>query len=242
MLIGYMRVSTPSVRGADGKPDLEEATSRERQLFDLQHDALIKAGVGEESIYKDRASGKERAGKSHRPQLDACLKALRAGDVLIVWKLDRLGRSLRELIGIVEDLKGRRIGFKSLTESMVDTTTAQGEMLFGFFGLIAQYERALTVERVTAGLALARARGRVGGRKYKMTAAKLRLAQAAMGKPETTVSELCTELGISRVSLYRYVAPDGELRAAGRKLLDRQSRRLQVNADAVVAERNNGLS
>ena len=167
MLIGYMRVSTPSVRGADGKPDLEEATSRERQLFDLQHDALIKAGVGEESIYKDRASGKERTGNSHRPQLDACLKALRAGDVLIVWKLDRLGRSLRELIAIVEDLKSRRIGFKSLTESMVDTTTAQGEMLFGFFGLIAQYERALTIERVTAGLASARARGRVGGRKYK---------------------------------------------------------------------------
>lgn len=143
MLIGYMRVSTTD----------------ERQSVDLQRDALIAAGVDDRHLHQDRASG----ARDDRPGLVACLNDMRAGDVLVVWKLDRLGRSLSHLIRIVEGLKGRSIAFRSLTEA-IDTTTAHGEFLFNLFGSLAQYERALIRERVTAGLAAARRRGRKGGR------------------------------------------------------------------------------
>ncbi len=202
MLIGYARVSK-----ADGSQNL-----------DLQQDALLAAGVQAKDIYEDHASGK----KDDRPGLTSCLKALREGDVLIVWKLDRLGRDLRHLINVVEDLKDRKIGFKVLTDQAanIDTTTDMGYLIFGIFASIANYERALIAERTRAGLAAARARGRKGGRKYTMTSSMVRRIEAAMGKPETVVSELCRELGITRQTLYRYVDPKGQIREDGKKLLE----------------------
>ena len=206
MLVGYMRVSK-----ADGS-----------QTTDLQRDALLIAGVDPEALYEDKASGK----KDDRPQLTGCLKALRADDTLLVWKLDRLGRDLRHLVNIVHDLTQRGIGLKVLTGqgAAIDTTTASGKLVFGIFAALAEYERELISERTIAGLAAARARGRKGGRPFKMTPAKLRLAQAAMGKPETKVAELCAELGVTRQTLYRHVTPKGEIRPDGEKLLQRKGR------------------
>jgi DNA invertase Pin-like site-specific DNA recombinase len=125
--------------------------------------------------------------------LVSCLKALRPGDTLVVWKLDRLGRDLRHLINTVHDLTARGIGLKVLTGhgAAIDTTTAAGKLVFGIFAALAEFERELIAERTVAGLASARARGRKGGRPFKMTAAKLRLAMAAMGQPETKVGDLC---------------------------------------------------
>lgn len=189
------------------------------QSTDLQRDALLAAGIGADSLYEDRASGK----KDDRPELAACLKALRHGDTLVVWKLDRLGRDLRHLVNIVHDLTERGIGLKVLTGqgAAIDTTTASGKLVFGIFAALAEFERELISERTIAGLASAWARGRKGGRPYKMTPAKLRLALASMGKPDTKVGDLCAELGISRQTLYRHVSPAGELRPDGQKFLSR---------------------
>ena len=205
MLIGYMRVSK-----ADGS-----------QATDLQRDALIAAGVDPVHLYEDLASGK----REDRPGLAACVKALREGDTLVVWKLDRLGRDLRHLINTVHDLTTRSVGLKVLTGqgAAVDTTTAAGKLVFGIFAALAEFERELITERTVAGLASARARGRKGGRPFKMSAAKLRLALAAMGQPETKVGDLCEDLGITRQTLYRHVSPKGELRPDGVKLLSRGS-------------------
>ncbi|MDX8130353.1 recombinase family protein [Methylomonas sp. OY6] len=201
MLIGYMRVSK-----ADGS-----------QACDLQRDALMLAGVDSKHLYEDYASGK----REDRPGLAACLKALREGDTLLVWKLDRLGRDLRHLINTVHDLTSRGVGLKVLTGhgAAIDTTTAAGKLVFGIFAALSEFERELISERTVAGLASARARGRKGGRPFKMTPAKLRLAMAAMGQPETTVGNLCQELNITRQTLYRHVSPKGELRPDGVKLL-----------------------
>jgi DNA invertase Pin-like site-specific DNA recombinase len=201
MLLGYMRVSK-----ADGS-----------QTTHLQRDALIEVGVESERLYADQASGK----RDDRPGLEACLKALREGDVLAIWKLDRLGRDLRHLVNTVHDLTKRGVGLKVLTGqgANIDTTTANGRLVFGIFAALAEFERELIIERTKAGLASARARGRSGGRKPKMTAAKLRLAQAAMGKPETKVAELCAELGITRQTLYRHVDPKGTFRPDALKIL-----------------------
>lgn len=203
MLIGYMRVSK-----TDGS-----------QTTDLQRDALIAASVDPAHLYEDQASGK----REDRPGLMACLKALRPGDTLLVWKLDRLGRDLRHLINTVHGLTGRSIGLKVLTGhgAAIDTTTAAGKLVFGIFAALAEFERELIAERTVAGLASARARGRTGGRPFKMTTAKLRLVMAAMGQPETKVGDLCKELGISWQTLYRHVSPKGELRPDGVKLLAR---------------------
>jgi DNA invertase Pin-like site-specific DNA recombinase len=143
MLIGYMRVSTDS----------------DRQVTDLQHDALISTGVDERNIFEDKASGS----KDDRVGLTQALEYVKEGDVLVVWKLDRLGRSLPHLIEIVSHLKSKGVGFKSLTEGM-DTSIPSGELLFHIFGALAQFERSLIQERVNAGLAAARKRGRIGGR------------------------------------------------------------------------------
>lgn len=200
-LIGYVRVSK-----ADGS-----------QTTNLQRDALIAAGVDPEQVYEDKASGK----KDDRPELANCLKALRDGDTLIVWKLDRLGRDLRHLVNIVHDLTDRGVGLKVLTGqgAAIDTTTASGKLVFGIFAALAEFERELISERTKAGLASARARGRKGGRPYKMTPAKVRLAAASMGQRGTNVGDLCEELGVTRQTLYRHVSPTGELREAGSKLL-----------------------
>jgi DNA invertase Pin-like site-specific DNA recombinase len=201
MEIGYMRVSK-----ADGS-----------QTLDLQRDALLAAGIKAEHLYEDLASGR----KDDRPGLAACLKALRAGDTLLVWKLDRLGRDLRHLVNTVHDLVERGVGFRVLTGhgSSIDTTTAGGKLVFGIFAALAEFERELISERTRAGLASARARGRRGGRKFKMTAAKVRVAQAGLANRDTSVTKLCEELGIKRQTLYRFVAPDGQLRADALRLL-----------------------
>ncbi|WP_194305374.1 recombinase family protein [Dietzia sp. DQ12-76] len=187
------------------------------QSTDLQRDALLSAGVETDALYEDKASGK----KEDRPELASCLKALRSGDTLIVWKLDRLGRDLRHLVNIVHDLTERGVGLKVLTGqgAAIDTTTASGKLVFGIFAALAEFERELISERTKAGLESARARGRKGGRPYKMTPAKVRLAMASMGQPETNVAALCEELGITRQTLYRHVSPTGELRPDGRRLL-----------------------
>jgi len=202
MLIGYARISK-----ADGI-----------QVLNLQWDALTNVGVLPEHIYQDDVSGK----KDQRPGLDACLKALRKDDVLVVWKLDRLGRNLRHLINTVHDLAERDVGFKVLTGqgAKIDTTTPSGRLVFGIFASLAEFERELIRERTRAGLASARARGRKGGRKYELTKAQVRLAQSAMSKRDTSVTELCDELGIARTTLYRYVGPNGELREHGRRVLN----------------------
>ncbi|NGO54840.1 recombinase family protein [Allomesorhizobium camelthorni] len=204
-LIGYTRVSK-----ADGS-----------QVHDLQRDALIAAGVKPEHVYEDAASGR----RDDRPGLEACLKALRGDDTLVVWKLDRLGRDLRHLVNLVGDLTARGIGLKVLAGegASIDTTTANGRLVFAIFAGLAEFERALIAERTKAGLAAARARGRNGGRPFKMTPAKLRLATAAMGQPETKVGDLCAELGITRQTLYRFVSPKGELRDDGKRLLQRRA-------------------
>ena len=201
LLVGYMRVSK-----ADGS-----------QILDLQRDALLSAGVDPTHLYEDHASGK----RDDRPGMVAMLKALRQGDTLVVWKLDRLGRDLRHLVNTIHDLAERSVAFKVLTGhgASIDTTTPAGKLVFGIFAALAEFERELISERTKAGLASARARGRKGGAPFKMTPAKLRLAMAAMGKPETVVGQLCKELGVSRQTLYRHVGPDGSLREAGRGLL-----------------------
>lgn len=206
-LIGYARVSK-----TDGS-----------QVHDLQRDALIGAGVDPDHIYEDTASGR----RDDRPGLAGALKALRSGDTLVIWKLDRLGRDLRHLVNTVGDLTKRGVGLKVLAGegASIDTTTANGRLIFAIFAGLAEFERELIVERTKAGLASARARGRHGGRPFKMTPAKLRLAQAAMGKPETKVGELCVELGVTRQTLYRHVTPDGQIRSDGEKLLEQRSLR-----------------
>jgi DNA invertase Pin-like site-specific DNA recombinase len=160
------------------------------------------------------------------------------GDTLVVWKLDRLGRDLRHLVNTVYDLTQRGIGFKVLTGhgAAIDTTTPAGKLVFGIFAALAEFERELISERTKAGLASARARGRRGGAPFKMTAAKVRLAMAAMGQPETKVSALCRELGVTRQTLYRHVGPDGALRPDGRKLLDGRHESRGHGASGVVSE------
>jgi DNA invertase Pin-like site-specific DNA recombinase len=201
MNIGYARVSK-----ADGS-----------QVLDLQVDALIKAGVKKKDIYQDLASGKKKV----RPGLESCLKALREGDTLVVWKLDRLGRDLRHLVNTVHSLSECGIGFKVITgqEAHIDTTTASGKLVFGIFAALAEFERELIRERTIAGLTSARARGKKGGRKFQLTKGQVRLAQASMKNKDTNVSELCRELGVSRQTLYRYVSPNGKLREYGNQVL-----------------------
>ena len=224
MQVGYMRVSK-----ADGS-----------QVLDLQRDALLAAGVEPERLYEDHASGK----RDDRPGLEACLKALRKGDTLVTWKLDRLGRDLRHLVNLVHDLTGRGVGLKVLAGqgANLDTTTANGRLVFGIFAALAEFERELIVERTHAGLASARARGRNGGRPFKMTAAKLRLAQAAMGQPGTKVGELCAELGVTRQTLYRHVTPTGELRLDGLNLLGRRRKPTTDSAHATERPATTGAA
>lgn len=201
MQIGYVRVSK-----ADGS-----------QSVDLQLDQLISDGVNKKHIYTDHASGR----KDDRPGLEACLKALRKGDTLVVWKLDRLGRNLTHLVKLIDELNKRDVALKVLTGqgANIDTTTSTGKLVFGIFAALAEYERDLISERTRAGLLAARARGRRGGRRHTMTPGKVRLAMTAMGNEETVVSDLCVELGITRQTLYRYVSPTGALRDNGKKLL-----------------------
>ena len=179
MLVGYMRVSSTD----------------DRQSVDLQRDALLTAGVDERHLHSDKASG----ARDDRPGLKACLEDVREGDGLVVWKLDRLGRSLPHLLSIVADLKGRGVSFRSLTEQM-DTTTPHGELLFSIFGALAQYERALTRERVMAGLAAAKRRGRRGGRPLALDVEQVEQITAALDGGATKAS-VCRTFKVPRSTL-----------------------------------------
>ena len=202
MLIGYVRVSKN-----DGSQNL-----------DLQQDALTKIGIKAEYIYQDLASGRKDA----RPGLEACLKALQPGNTLVVWKLDRLGRDLKHLVNLIDDLRKRNIGFKVLTGhgAQIDTTTANGRLVFGIFASLAEFERELIIERTQAGLAAARARGKNGGRPRKMDKHTLTMAMAAMADRRSVASNVAKRLGITTTTLYMYVNGDGSLKEAGSKLMD----------------------
>jgi DNA invertase Pin-like site-specific DNA recombinase len=187
MLVGYMRVSS------DG----------DRQTTDLQRDALLAAGVDPRQLFEDKASG----ARQDRPGLKAALDYVRAGDCLVVWKLDRLGRSLPHLIQIVMVLREKEVAFRSLTEQ-IDTTTAHGELLFGLFGALAQYERALARERVLAGLVAARRRGRIGGRPRLIDQEKLETMIRALEAGATKAS-LCRTFNVRRSTLNDALARSG---------------------------------
>jgi len=179
MLVGYMRIST----------------DMEKQSTALQLDALKSAGVDERNIYQDCGSGT----KSDRPGLRECLAYLRPGDTLVVWKLDRLGRSLIDLLNVVISLRERNVGFRSLTEN-IDTTTIQGDLLFNIFGALAQFERALIVERVNAGLAAAARRGRRGGRPRAVEGEKLEQIIDALNNG-TSKAAVCRVFDLKRSTL-----------------------------------------
>ena len=202
MLIGYVRVSK-----ADGSQTLEP-----------QRDALLAGGVDPNRIYEDLASGRHDA----RPGLTACLKALQPGNTLVIWKLDRLGRDLRHLVITAEDLRSRGIGLKVLTGAgaQIDTTTANGRLAFGIFAAFAEFERELITERTRAGLAAARARGRLGGRPRKMDRSTLQMAMAAMSDRKAVAAEVAKRLGITTTTLYHYVNGDGTPKAPGQALID----------------------
>lgn len=176
MIIGYARVSTQ-----DQNPQ-------------LQLDALKIAGC--EEVFHETATGVVR----ERPELTSCLRTLRKGDTLVVWKLDRLARSLKDLVEIVHDLQSRHVGFKSLTES-IDTTSSGGRLVFHIFGALAEFEHSLIRERTVAGLAAARARGRKGGRKPQLTTADARKAAAMLSDPNITKTEVAHHFGVTRATL-----------------------------------------
>jgi DNA invertase Pin-like site-specific DNA recombinase len=191
MLIGYMRVSTSE------------------QSLNLQRDALERMGC--ERMYDDICSGRA----IERPGLSKALDVARRGDALVVWKLDRIGRSLPHVVGLVGDLQKRGIGLKVLTDD-VDTTTATGRLVFGIFATLAEFERDLIHERTMAGPAAARARGRAGGRPRVMTKAKLKTAMTMMADRENAARDIAVQLGISLSTLYAYVDAEGKPRARNR--------------------------
>jgi len=187
MLVGYMRVSSDS----------------DPQSTDLQRDALLSAGVDARHLFVDHASG----AKDDRPSLTKALDFVQAGDVLVVWKLDRLGRSLSHLLTIIDSLKDQQVAFRSLTEGM-DTTKPSGELLFHVFGALAQYERALTQERVMAGLAAAKRRGRTGGRPPVIVDEKLDTILAALNDGMSKAA-VCRNFGVKRSTLIDTLARIG---------------------------------
>lgn len=180
MNIGYARVSTAE------------------QNLTLQADALEAAGC--ERVFVETASGAQ----CDRPELERAVDFMRPGDTLVVWKLDRLARSMRQLIDTVELLQSKGIGFRSLTEA-IDTTTAGGMLVFHVFAALAQFERAIIRERTKAGLDAARARGRKGGRRPKLSKDDLRDAKALLRDPEISVAEVAQRVGVSPATLYRYL-------------------------------------
>lgn len=204
VLIGYMRASK----------------NNKEQKLDFQKDALLNFGVCESQIYEDFGSGKDM----NREGWKNCFKSLRSGDILIIWKLDRLGRNIKELIEIVDSLKAKKVGLKVLTGkgASIDTTTPEGKFFFGMFAIIAEFERDILIERINAGLKSSRARGIIGGRKPSLTKHQLKFVQANVKDQKTNISELCRELKISRATLYNYVSPKGELRDLGKKVINKK--------------------
>ncbi len=187
MRIGYARVSTGE------------------QKMDLQLDALEDAGC--KRIYDEKTSGAAK----NRPELEKCIESLRKDDTLVVWRLDRFGRSLKDLVSKMETLEDRGVDFVSLTEG-IDTTTAQGKLTFHIFGALAEFERELGRERTMAGLRAARERGRVGGRPRALSEEDIPELQALMKDPDVSTQQICDRFDVSKATLYRYVGPDGERR------------------------------
>ncbi len=186
MKIGYARVSTDD------------------QTLDLQLDALAQAGC--ERVYQEHASGKNAG----RQELEACLKALRTGDCLVVWRLDRLGRNLGDLVGIVNGLEAQSMGFESLMES-IETTSPSGKLVFHLFAALAEFERNVTRERTLAGLRSARARGRTGGRPKKLPRKEdLDMLRALVREGNTPVKDIAARFGISRATVYRLAPANGK--------------------------------
>lgn len=185
MLIGYARVSTQD------------------QTLHLQKDALEKIGC--RKIFTDTASG----AKADRTGLEEALNYVRQGDTIVVWRLDRLGRSLKHLIETISSLNNRKIGFKSITEN-IDTTTSGGKLIFHIFGALAEFERDIIRERTQAGLLAARARGRKGGRPKALSGRKAAMAQELYNNKINSINEICKTLNISRATLYRYINPGGQ--------------------------------
>ena len=203
MLVGYMRVST-----AD-------------QNLGLQRDALVAAGISPDRIYEDVCSGRA----VDRPGLARALDVARNGDALVIWKLDRIGRSLPPVVGLVGDLQKRGVGLKVLTGD-VDTTTVTGRLVFGIFATLAEFERDLIHERTMAGLAAARARGRSGGRPRVMTRQKLKAAMALMADRDNSARDVAAQLGVSLSTLYAYVDANGLPRERGTELLGKRAAKL----------------
>ena len=187
--IGYARVSTDD------------------QNLDLQHDALRKAGIADDRLYSDTASGKD----ADRKELLACLKALREGDTLVVWRLDRLGRSLPDLVRIVGELEQKGVSFESLTEK-IETGSAAGKLVFHVFAALAEFERNLIRERTRAGLVAARARGRAGGRKPKLSEAQIKQINQMVDAQKLPIGRIAELYGVSRTTIYK-VAPRRESEA-----------------------------
>lgn len=184
MFVGYARVSTQD------------------QNLELQVDALSKAGC--EQTFQEKITGKSK----DRPELSFCLKMLRAGDVLVVWKLDRLARSLKDLVEIISELEAKGVGFKSLTES-IDTTSPGGKLIFHIFGALSEFEHSLIRERTLEGLKAARARGRKGGRKPSMTRSDVQKAAAMLKDPNITKKEVAEHFKVSRLTLNKSLAREG---------------------------------
>ncbi len=180
MNIGYARVSTQD------------------QNLDLQNDALKAAGC--ENIYTDKMSG----AKTNRPGLEEILGFIRKGDTLVVWRLDRLGRSLKHLIQVLNILDERGVYFKSIQESL-DTSTPGGKLIFHVFGALAEFERDIIRERTMAGLAAARARGRKGGRPRKLSKKQVEMAKKLMNDPTIPIGEICRTMGVSKATVHRYI-------------------------------------
>lgn len=191
--IGYARVSTDD------------------QNLHLQIDALVASGISPADIYQEKMSGS----RTDRPELDHALKALRSGDVLVVWRLDRLGRSLADLVKIVADLESKGVGFESLTEK-IDTTSAAGKLMLHVFAALAEFERNIIRERTKAGLAAARARGRKGGRKPSLTEKQVREIRALLRDPGIQATEVARQYGVSRSTLYKHVGAVAPERVTGR--------------------------
>jgi DNA invertase Pin-like site-specific DNA recombinase len=180
MRIGYARVSTDD------------------QTLDLQRDALKRAKCRE--VYEEQASGKSTG----RPQLEGCLKSLRAGDTLVVWRLDRLGRNLADLVSLIAELEQRKINFESMTEK-IETVSPAGRLVFHVFAALAEFERSLIRERTMAGLSAARARGRTGGRPSKLSVKEIRTIRGLLKSADMPVAEIAARFGIARSTLYRSV-------------------------------------
>ena len=202
MLVGYVRVSK-----SDGS-----------QVLDLQRDALVDVGVEPCRVSEDLASGL----KDDRPGLGACVKALQPGNTLVVWKLDRLGRNLKHLVGLIDTLNQRQVGLKVLAGAgaHIDTTTANGRLVFGIFAALAEFEAELIREHTKAGLRAARARGRHGGRPRKMTVTTLKMAMTALAESGSQAKEVASRLGITTSTLYAHVNDDGSPKELGQRLFD----------------------